>query len=285
MNGLGKMASQNQWFQQAGGYYTFDPEWSNAQTPAGYPKDAILQHIQGGLLISVRSLVDNNTWDFRTQGIDGVHWEVCTPSALMFPNFNESKKEIIWTYSNSKPITDKLDAISDDRIMPFDGYINYISSCSASIASYILSVVTGITKEGVRTAVVTQNVMPNALTGSIFGVIIGITSPSGENGSAEDVIIDTSNPFSGKRNCAVFHVDSMGLSDGGAGCGVIPCKKGSKIKVFAMQTFTKTYSLTLPLEDSLGNTGSVTRTAQGTFTPSLSIEAYPIASQSQEEEE
>jgi hypothetical protein len=285
MNGLGKMASQNQWFQQAGGYYTFDPEWSNAQTPAGYPKDAILQHIQGGLLISVRSLVDNNTWDFRTQGIDGVHWEVCTPSALMFPNFNESEKEIIWTFSNSQQIPSTLSAISDNRIMPFDGYINYISSCSASIASYEMSVVTEITAEGVRTATLMQSVMPNALTGSIFGVIIGITSPSGENGSAEDVIIDTSYPFSGDRNCAVFHVDGMGLSSGGAGCGVIPCKKGSKIKVFAMQTFTQTYSLTMAQQNSLGNNGSVTISAQGTFIPSLSIEAYPIASQSQEEEE
>lgn len=281
MNGLGKMASMNQWFQQAGGYYTFDTEWCNAQSPAGYPKDAILHHISSGMLVAVRSLVDNNTWDFRTAGIDGVHWEVCTPSALMFPMFNSDKRRILWTKLTS--MSNQMSALSGNIIMPFDGFINYVADNSASMGSYNVENVIGLTEEnGAITSLVFQSVPQlsvAAMMGSLMGVVLGITSPNNEDGTAPDVIVDTGNIFSGERNCAVFHVDGMGLSSGGAGCGAIPCKKGSKIKVFGRQTYSRVYYDTITRRvhtNSGGSTSEMSISSQGAFQSQITIEAYPI---------
>lgn len=285
MNGLGKMASHNQWFQQAGGYYTFDPEWSNAQTPAGYPKDAILQHIQDGLLISVRSLVDNNTWDFRTQGIDGVHWGVCTPSALMFPRFDKASIRRLW--SNTIDIPTTLQALSGDIVMPFDGFINYISDCTATIPHFEAENLVGLVEEGALTSMVFRRLpqtSPSAISGCMMGVILGITTPSEGAESSEDVYLDTSNPYSGERNCAVFTVDGLGLSMSGSGCGLIACKKGSKIKVFGRQTFSMQYSerMITRVHTQSGDQSSeeIISVGSGSFSANMFIEAYPISNQS-----
>lgn len=76
MNGIGKMASQSKFFNQLGGYYTFNKEVSDAI--GGYPLGAILHYKEPdtGYVRVVRSLVEENTFDFVSEEahVDGEHW-------------------------------------------------------------------------------------------------------------------------------------------------------------------------------------------------------------------
>lgn len=75
VNALGYYGTQEQFFAQCGGYYTFDQSICDAI--GGYPQTAILRYFDSAIncLRTVYSLVDNNTWNFIENGVDGVHWK------------------------------------------------------------------------------------------------------------------------------------------------------------------------------------------------------------------
>lgn len=283
LNAIGHMASKNEWFKQAGGFYTFDAAWSAAQSPAGYPQGAVLNYLKDGVIYDVISLVDNNTWNFVTSGVDDTHWRICSAGAQVFPTFDQSKRQILWNQMAN--ISSTFGAISENFVMPFDGYINYLSNITAGIANLEAEVMVGLSinaSTGVTTG--TWNKLPfvptQVLTGSMFGVMMGITSPV--NGTAADVSVDLTNIIGGTRNCAVFDVDGMGLSRGGAGIGLIPVKKGSKIKLFGQQTFSSTF--TIPIEQKVVVSGggttttTINKTCTGSFSANIRIEAFPCVS-------
>lgn len=82
MNAIGNLASQSQFYFQAGGLNTFDQAFAAAIN--GYPQDAVLDYLVGTRLYKVVSLRDNNMVDFTgavatedgiTSGrVDGVNW-------------------------------------------------------------------------------------------------------------------------------------------------------------------------------------------------------------------
>lgn len=81
LNGLFNLMTRDAAYRQAGGIYTFDSALSNII--GGYPKDAILQYLDiDGVLHFVRSLQDNNTFDFTVSGIDNLHWAKCLPNEV-----------------------------------------------------------------------------------------------------------------------------------------------------------------------------------------------------------
>lgn len=73
MNAIGNLASQNQFYFLAGGINTFDATF--AVKIGGYPEGAVLKYLNNGYLYDVISLVDNNTYDFTADGVDGVNWK------------------------------------------------------------------------------------------------------------------------------------------------------------------------------------------------------------------
>ena len=75
VNTLGYIGTQEQFFEQCGGYHTFDTEICNAI--GGYPKGAILKFYQESTnsLRTVYSLLDDNDWNFIENGVDGIHWK------------------------------------------------------------------------------------------------------------------------------------------------------------------------------------------------------------------
>ena len=72
MNGIGNLASRYEFFRRVGGLVTFDSDLS--AEIGGYPSGAVLKYMNNGFLYDVISLVDNNTVDFNTVGVDGVNW-------------------------------------------------------------------------------------------------------------------------------------------------------------------------------------------------------------------
>ena len=75
MNAIGNIGTREQFFEQCGGYYTFDERVCNAI--GGYPETAVLRFYDpdNHCIRTVYSLVDNNYWNFLTNGVDGVHWK------------------------------------------------------------------------------------------------------------------------------------------------------------------------------------------------------------------
>ena len=278
MNAFGYMASKNQWFQQAGGIYTFDKDWSDAN--GGYPKGAILSYVVDGTVYAVMSLVNDNTWNFNEDGVDNVHWQLCSPGARFMPTFDVSKKQYLWNDVTAN-MTPEFSALSGNLVMPFDGYLNYLSSVDASVPGLGVGVINSIDSGFTGASQVVIPFVPTqVISGCVMGVVLGITSPTDGTEIAEDVELDTSNFVSGERNCAVFIVDGMGMAAGGAGCGLIPVKKGSKIKVFGHQTFSSQYQISMPYTHTTTSgttTGTKTETIQGSFSMKISLEAYPIS--------
>lgn len=75
VNSLGNIGTQAQFYAQCGGYYTFDQAICDAI--GGYPQSAFLRFYDAdtNCLRTVYSLVDNNTWNFLENGVDGIHWK------------------------------------------------------------------------------------------------------------------------------------------------------------------------------------------------------------------
>lgn len=72
MNGIGNVASRYEFFRRVGGVVTFNSSLSSAI--GGYPAGAVLDYLDGGNLHKVVSLIDNNTVDFTSVGVDNENW-------------------------------------------------------------------------------------------------------------------------------------------------------------------------------------------------------------------
>ena len=94
-NGLGYLLSSFYFFTQCGGVYTFHQDVSNAI--GGYPFGAVLYYTDSnGTTYEVRSLLENNTFDFVT-----------TPSYI---------DDEHWAYVSSTPITQDTSASSTSNV-------------------------------------------------------------------------------------------------------------------------------------------------------------------------
>ena len=94
-NGLGYLLSSFYFFTQCGGIYTFNQDVSNAI--GGYPLGAVLYYTDSnGTTYKVRSLLENNTFDFVTT-----------------PSYIDDKH---WTYVSSTPITQDTSASSASNV-------------------------------------------------------------------------------------------------------------------------------------------------------------------------
>lgn len=276
MNAIGNMASANSFFHQCGGYHSFDQNVCDAI--GGYPNGCVLHWLTNGKFIAVESLVDDNTFDFTKNGIDGTHWRLVSSNGINFPTFDRNKRQTLWANS-AMSITETFDAISAQVEMPFDGYINYLSTVTASLGGLEMQAITGYQPSiPIMTSKTFSFVPPTVLAGSYFWAILAVSSPD-DSGVAPDIIIDTSDPIAGERNCSVFFVDGMGVAASGAGCGVIPVVKGSKIKLFGQETYSHIFSIptTTTIATSGGTTQSTeTTSVSGSFAGWTTLEAYPI---------
>lgn len=77
INGLVRSTTQSKWFNQLGGYYTFDPDVS--EKIGGYPLGAVLSYKdpETGYIREVRSLIADNTYNFVEDPsfINDTYWE------------------------------------------------------------------------------------------------------------------------------------------------------------------------------------------------------------------
>lgn len=275
MNAIGNMASANGFFRQCGGFYTYDSEVATAI--GGYPKGCVLHWYSEGKYKAIRSLVDDNTWDFTQNGVDGIHWADVSTGGVTMPTFEISQRQILWNNSAAQ-IGEEFGAISTQFEMPFDGYVNYMSAVNAGVGTYKIPMITQYSSTS-ATSLAWPIVPSTVLAGSLFGVVLAISSPDDETGIAPDIVLDTSDFVSGERNCAVFVVDGMGIATAGAGCGVIPVKKGSKLKLFGQETYTHEFQVpvTRTVVTTAGSTSdTVYYGCSGTFSAWLRVEAYPM---------
>lgn len=121
MNAIGRLASQNQFFQMCGGVFTFDPVLS--AKIGGYYRGAVLDYIQGNGCFKVISLHDDNTTDFTEVGVDGVNWAYCaTVQEGMAPNWSEANASTLYTISENLQTRDAFVKVGAG-IFPRNGYI------------------------------------------------------------------------------------------------------------------------------------------------------------------
>ena len=106
-NAIGNLATRNDFYKACGGLNTFNA--TLASKIGGYPKGAVLQLLDNNVLKYVISLVDNNTVNFNTAGVDGVNWMFCYESK----HEEEEKKEVIISEKNIQlPYTEGTDSAS-----------------------------------------------------------------------------------------------------------------------------------------------------------------------------
>lgn len=100
VNGIGRLVSQSRWFDQLGGYWTFDRRV--AEAIGGYPQGAILRWRDPvtGAVRAVRSLVPDNMADFTEDPglIDDENWafvDEVVPATFrprVFPDFSSCRE-------------------------------------------------------------------------------------------------------------------------------------------------------------------------------------------------
>ena len=117
VNTLGYIGTQEQFFEQCGGYHTFDTEICDAI--GGYPEGAILRFYDADIncLRTVYSLLDDNTWNFLEQGVDGIHWKYIDDNPVLNLKID---------YSDFIDLRDVLfveTGIPEFYTVPFDGYL------------------------------------------------------------------------------------------------------------------------------------------------------------------
>lgn len=91
-NAIGNLATRNDFYKACGGLNTFNAALSSKI--GGYPKGAVLQLLDKNVLKYVISLVDNNTVNFNTAGVDGVNWMFCYES-----KHEDEEREGFWSIS------------------------------------------------------------------------------------------------------------------------------------------------------------------------------------------
>lgn len=101
MNGVLKLATRDTSFRQCGGLYTFDEALCGMI--GGYAKGAVLSFFDDeGTLHFVRSLVDHNTYNFVTRGVDNENWAYCLPNETP----NQYIPDIDWDASKAVTLVD-----------------------------------------------------------------------------------------------------------------------------------------------------------------------------------
>lgn len=131
LNTLGNIGTQCQFFEQCGGFYTFDRRVSDAI--GGYPNNAMLQFFdkETNALRTVVSLKDDNTADFVSDRslIDGEHWK-----------FVDDNPEIgiDVDYSDFIDLSDRIftsTGITDLYEVPYDSYLQMFAVCTLDCES------------------------------------------------------------------------------------------------------------------------------------------------------
>ena len=117
-NAIGNLATRNDFYRACGGLNTFNAALSSKI--GGYPKGAVLQLLDKNVLKYVISLVDNNTVNFNTAGIDGVNWMFCYESK------HEEEGEGFLEHieaTDISPMLDYTDTLTIKRV-PKNGFIS-----------------------------------------------------------------------------------------------------------------------------------------------------------------
>ena len=92
MNGILYLATAGECARQNGAINTFNPDL--VATTGGYAEGAVLDALVGGTVRKVRSLHNNNTFDFTKSGINGIDWEYCDSAAgamKIFPSLTDAQ--------------------------------------------------------------------------------------------------------------------------------------------------------------------------------------------------
>ena len=111
-NGLGYLLSSFYFFTQCGGVYTFNQDVSNAI--GGYPLGAVLYYTDSnGTTYKVRSLLENNTFDFVTTPsyIDDEHWEYVSSTPITQDTSASSASNVFSTAAVQSLISNTLNSI------------------------------------------------------------------------------------------------------------------------------------------------------------------------------
>lgn len=140
-NGLGYLLSSFYFFTQCGGVYTFNRNVSNAI--GGYPLGAVLYYTDSnGTTYKVRSLLENNTFDFVTTPsyIDDKHWAYVSSTPITQDTSASSTSNVFSTAAAQSLINDVNNRITNtlNALYPVGSlYITTQNTSSCPIASLI----------------------------------------------------------------------------------------------------------------------------------------------------
>ena len=199
-NWLLRALSQASYFGQTGIRYTYNSAVSSAID--GYPLGAVLAHDDGISIRNVVSLVDNNTYDFVTNGVDNQHWKYLDPASDMgiYPDYGSSEYLISTQIpANTSSITQACSWVS----MPRDGWIYPQFVKWLDITTYVV-------------------------LGPADGSIPTVSFTNGSSGVYSDMVPDSSNT----KPYTAFLLGNNTYSNK----YLIPVKAGTKISVFGKNT-------------------------------------------------
>lgn len=135
MNWLFRVLSQGSFFGQTGIRYAFNADVATAI--GGYPLGAVLAHDDGTSIRNVVSLVDNNTYNFLTNGVDNQHWKYLDDSSDsgIYPDYGSSE----YIISAQIPVnTSSITQVSDWVSMPKDGWLYPQFNIIGGLTSYLV---------------------------------------------------------------------------------------------------------------------------------------------------
>lgn len=201
MNWLFRVLSQGSFFGQTGIRYTFNSDVATAI--GGYPLGAVLAHDDGTSIRNVVSLVDNNSYNFVTNGVDNQSWKYLDDAAGsgIYPDYGSSSYLI---YAQIPVGTSSITQASDWISMPKDGWIYPQFTMIEDVTTYlVLGPADG--------SVPTVDFSGNEYTDMV---------PDEENSKSYTAFLLGNNSYSNKN--------------------LIPVKAGTKIAVFGMNTSSET---------------------------------------------
>lgn len=227
MNAIGNMASKNAFYRQCGGFYCFDKTVSDKI--GGYPKGCVLHWLKNGQYLSVQSLVDNNTYDFVTNGIDGVNWALCdTGNGMWFPNYASENKQVLVSYSGSLSTTTM--AIAENFTIPENGYLIQTAEWSSGIPSipYTYNNVTYNLIDGTTLLKCRARIfalIKSPVDGEIPKDISWTPSTASSNFTYDD-------------DCGILDLINFGEGSPDNGFNLIPVQKNSKITLLGWERYS-----------------------------------------------
>lgn len=189
--------SQGSFFGQTGIRYTYNSDVATAI--GGYPLGAVLAHDDGTSIRNVVSLVDDNTYDFVTNGVDNQHWKYLDDASTsgIYPNYGSSEYLIS---AQIPPATSSLTQVSDWTEMPIDGWIYPQFNMTSGVTSFLV-------------------------IGPADGSIPTVTFTNDEY---KDMVPDSSN----SKSYTAFLLGNNSYGN----LNLIPVRAGTKLAVFGMNT-------------------------------------------------